>query len=363
MIKTINGWRALFALMIVLFHVGVTGLEEMTWAGVSFFLMASGFLLALKHPMEKADGAACRSFVWRHALKLFPLHWLTLAMWIVALAILGILVIKPLTLALNATLLHPWSLIHSIYYSYNKFSWFLGTLLFCYLCYPLLARWFMPLRLRFKALIVGALVVIEFVLLACLGGNDYYRTALYVFPPVRIIDFIIGMALASACPVIKGARFLGKSENGTDAELVSVALLSLVVMVYQSSSWLLPWGDVLLWWLPVAVILAVCLIYDKREGFIGKFLSSRSLQWLGDISFEIYMLQGIAALLFNYLVAPLLGHLGFGHPSPFDRPGSTDLFSISPYALIAWFILPINILLAWIVNRLFTRPLRRLLSR
>lgn len=40
MIKTINGWRAVFALMIVLFHVGATSLEEMTWAGVTFFLMA-----------------------------------------------------------------------------------------------------------------------------------------------------------------------------------------------------------------------------------------------------------------------------------------------------------------------------------
>ena len=47
MIKAINGWRAVFAMMIVLFHVGVTGLEEMTWAGVTFFLMASGFLLAI----------------------------------------------------------------------------------------------------------------------------------------------------------------------------------------------------------------------------------------------------------------------------------------------------------------------------
>ena len=35
MIKTINGWRALFALMIVVFHVGATSFEEMTWAGVT----------------------------------------------------------------------------------------------------------------------------------------------------------------------------------------------------------------------------------------------------------------------------------------------------------------------------------------
>lgn len=363
MIKTINGWRAVFALMIVLFHVGVAGLEEMTWAGVSFFLMASGFLLALKYPMDKCDGPACRSFVWRHALKLYPLHWLTLALWLVAMAMLGHLTIKPFTLALNATLLHLWSLIHSIYYSYNKFSWFLGALLFCYLCYPLLARWFTPLALRRKALIVAALVVIEFVLLAFLGRNDYYRTALYVFPPMRIVDFIIGMTLASACPGVKKLRVVGKSKDGTDIELIAIALLSLVVMLYRSAPGLLPWGDTLLWWVPVALILVACFIYDKREGFVGKFLASKPMQWLGNISFEIYMLQGIAALIFNYLVAPLLVNIGFGHPSPFDSAASTDLFSIDPYTLIAWFILPIDILLAWLVNRLFTRPLRRLLSK
>ena len=359
MIKTINGWRAVFALMIVLFHVGVKGLEEMTWAGVSFFLMASGFLLALKHPMAQANGAETRRFMWRHALKLYPLHWLTLALWIGAMAVLGTLTIKPLTLSLNAALLHPWSLIHAIYYSYNNFSWFLGALLFCYLCYPLLARWYMPMRPLVKCLIVGGLIVADIVLLAVNGSNDYYRTALYVFPPVRLIDFIIGMTLASACPIIKTLPIVAKSKSGIDAELVTLALLSLTVMTYRAYPFLLPWGDSLLWWLPVALILAVCLCYDKREGFIGKTLSSRLFQWLGSISFEIFMLQGIAALVFNYLVAPLLGHIGFGHPSPFDTATQRDLFSIDPYSLIAWFILPIDILLAWIVNRLFTRPLRR----
>ena len=74
MIKTINGWRAVFALMIVLFHVGVAGLEEMTWAGVSFFFMASGFLLAMKYPVERLDSEGYGRFAWRHAAKLFPLH-------------------------------------------------------------------------------------------------------------------------------------------------------------------------------------------------------------------------------------------------------------------------------------------------
>lgn len=359
MIKTINGWRAVFALMIVLFHVGVTGLEEMTWAGVCFFFMASGFLLSLKHPFEQLDGTSYRRFAWRHAAKLYPLHWLTLAMWIVALALLGMLVIKPLALALNITLLQSWSLTHAIYFSYNKFSWFLSTLLFCYLCYPLLAHWFTPLRLRYKALILAAAAVIVIAVLA--GSNDYWRTALYTFPPVRIIDFAIGMTLASMLPHFKSTKLFGKEKNGTDAELVTIAVLSAVICIFRTSSkTLLPWSDAILWWLPVALILVVSILYDRREGFIGKILSSRPLQWLGNISFEIFMLQGIAALIYNYLFAPALAHIGVQRVYDYV---AADLFGASAPGLIVWLILPIDILLAWAVNRLFTRPISKAITK
>ena len=358
MIKTINGWRALFALMIVVFHVGATSFEEMTWAGVTFFFMASGFLLAMKHPFKQLDGASWRRFAWNHAVKLFPLHWLTLALWLVAMALLGLLVIKPLALTLNATLLHSWSLTHSIYFSYNKFSWFLSTLLFCYLCYPLLARWFAPLRLRHKGIILIVLAIIDFIVLA--GTDDYGRTALYVFPPVRLIDFAIGITLAHVCQWLKGSRVLGKSANGTDAELVAVALLSVMVMTCQSYDSLLPWTDAILWWLPIAAILVACRLYDRREGFIGKILASKPLQRLGDISFEIFMLQGIAALVYNYWIAPVMAHLGVQYVY---NEVAADLLGTSAPELIVWLILPVDILLAWAVNRLFTRPVTRLLRR
>ena len=356
MIKAINGWRGVFALMIVLFHVGVTGLEEMTWAGVSFFLMASGMLLAMRYPVNKVGGG-CR-FAWRHALKLFPLHWFTLVLWLVVTALVGTLAVKPVTLALNALLLQSWSLVHSIYFSCNRFAWFLSTLLFCYLCFPLLARWFMPLRLRHKAVILAVLTVIDIAVLAVGYDDAYWRTALYVFPPVRLIDFMIGMTLAHACRLFKGFSLFGKSDNGTDAELVAVALLSAVVMTFRAYAWLLPWSDAIIWWLPVGLILMVSVAYNRREGFVGKFLSSKPLQWLGDISFEIFMLQGVAALAYNYLLDPVLAH--FNVPAMMDAVARD--FGFASAIPIAWFILPIVILMAWLVNRLFTRPVRRLMG-
>lgn len=358
MIKTINGWRAVFALMIVLFHVGAASFEEMTWAGVTFFLMASGFLLATKYPFEQLDAPSYRRFAWNHATKLFPLHWLTLALWMIVMAILGLLTLKPLTLALNATLLHSWSLIHAIYFSFNKFSWFLSTLLFCYLCYPLLARWFMPLRLRIKGVILIVPAIILIIVLA--GTDDYSRTALYVFPPVRLVDFVIGMVLAGICMGTKKPKVLGKSENGTDAELVAIALLSVMVMTFRAYPSVLPWSDAILWWIPIAMILVTSFYYNKREGFIGKILASKPLQWLGDISFEIFMLQGLAALAYNYWLAPVLAHIGVQDGY---NMVANDLLGASAPGLIVWLILPIDILMAWAVNRLFTRPVTRLLRR
>ena len=106
--------------------------------------------------------------------------------------------------------------------------------------------------------------------------------------------------------------------------------------------------------------LLTCHLYDKREGFVGKTLASKPMQWLGGISFEIFMLQGLAALVYNYWVAPALGHFGVTGVLDMVCHDLTGNMSLNHLAL---FILPIDILLAWLVNRLFTRPVARLLRR
>lgn len=356
MIKSVNGWRAIFALIIVLFHVGISGLEELTWAGVAFFFMASGFLLRLKYPFTQFSRGEYSRFAWHHALKLYPLHWLALALLLLAMALVGTLVIKPGVLALDVALLQSWSMQLSVYYSYNPFAWFLSTLLFCYLCYPLLAKWFSPMRLHTKGIILIVLAIIDIVVL---GFTDFYgRTALYVFPLVRLIDFMIGMTLADALSGAKQFRVIGKSNNGTDLELIAIAALSVMVMTYRAYPFITPWCDAVIWWLPVMIILLTCWLYNGREGFIGKLLVSRPLQWLGGISFELFILQSLGPIIYNYLVEPVLWHFGI---IDFANMVSNDLCGSDIY-LLHVFILPIDILIAWLVNRLFTRPLHRLLA-
>lgn len=361
MIKTINGWRTIFALIIVLYHMGIDRFVLMP-AGVFFFFMASGLLMQMRHPFNQLDKESYKKFALRSAIKIYPLHWFTLVLLMVVLALTGQLTIDPLALTLNATLLHSWSLHHHIYFSYNQFSWFLSALLFCYLCFPLLSRWFMPLRLKHQLLIVGALSIACFV--PMIFTDELGFIAVTVFPPFRIIGFILGMMLVQVLPHLKRVKFLNGEGSAADVELASLALLSALALYVESDSQgMYRISEMCLWWIPVTILLLVCVHYNKREGLWGKILASRPMQWVSGIAFEFFMLQRVAALAFNYFVVPVLFHMGMGHPSPFAQPGDFDLAGIDPYSLLPWFVVPIDLLLSWIVNRLFTRPVNKWLLK
>ena len=44
-IKPIVSWRGIFAISIVCFHFAMHAFDQMTYAGVTFFFMLSGFLV------------------------------------------------------------------------------------------------------------------------------------------------------------------------------------------------------------------------------------------------------------------------------------------------------------------------------
>ena len=362
MIKTINGWRTIFATIIVLYHMGVDRFVLMP-AGVFFFFMASGMLMQMKHPFHSLDMRSYKKFALRSAIKIYPLHWFTLALLLLVLYLTGQLVIDPLALTLNFTLLHSWSMCHHIYFSYNQFSWFLSALLFCYLCFPLLSRWFMPLRLRHQLMLVAALTVV--CLTVMLLTDELGFIAMTVFPPFRIIGFVLGMMLVEVLPLLKRMSFLNNDEgNGTDAELVALSFLSaLTMMVEDNSEGFYRLSEMCLWWIPVTILLLVCVHYNKREGVWGKVLASKPMQWISGVAFEFFMLQRVAAIAFTYFMVPLLVHIGFGQPSTSALADFLDLGSINPYSLLPWLVVPIDLLMSWLVNRLFTRPVKKLLLR
>ena len=135
-------------------------------------------------------------------------------------------------------------------------------------------------------------------------------------------------------------------KQATFIEMGALLLLAIVITVNVATTWIRPWEDVIIWLLPQGAVLVALALTAGREGALGRVLLWRPLQWLGGISFEMFVLQFVAFHLFNYVISPFAGHFGW------------DI-----YARLPWLVLPVLMLLSWAVNRLFTRPVTAFFKR
>ena len=338
MIKTINSWRGLMALAVVLFHCDVAWIYNVAVSGVTFFFLSSAFLLAMRHPFQRLEPRAYCRFVAGHALRLYPLHWLGLALLILIASTLYVAHIDWSATALSALLLHAWSPVHDVHYGLNPVAWYMSALLFCYCIYPLVMRWLGRCRLRYKLILGIALAVILGAIMLPLDIPG--REAVFVNPLSHVVDLVVGITLFHLYRVLRERWPRVGYHTATFIEVMVLLLLAGFIAVNMTKTWLRPWEDDVLWLLPQGALLTALAWLNGQEGAIGRVLLSRPLQWLGSISFEVFVLQFVAFRLFGFVVAPAAGHLGW------------DI-----YDQYAWMVMALLLPLAWAVNRLFTRPL------
>lgn len=344
MIKTINSWRGLMAVTVVLFHAGVDWMWNIAVTGVTFFFISSAFLLSMRHPFERLRAKEWGRFVLSHALRLYPLHWLALAALIVITLLFHTSPVDWTAAGLSAALVQAWSPVHDIHYGLNPGAWYLSALLFCYAIYPFVAHWIGRWRLWAQAVLILVLAIVLARVLLPLDIPG--REAVFVNPLSHVLDVVVGVALFHVYRLLK-ARFprIGFG-MATLIEVGALLLLALAIGVNMLTTWIKPWEDVLDWLLPQGAILVALALLDRQEGLIGRLLLWRPLQWLGSISFEVYVLQFVAFLIFNYMLAPVLGHFGWQVSN-----------------LLSWFALVVLLPLSWLVNRYFTRPLGAYLKK
>lgn len=325
------------AVAVVLFHCGVGWSYNVAVSGVTFFFISSTFLLARRHRFDVLTGDGYGRFVLDHAMRLYPLHWLGLAMLIAISLLFGTRTIDWGATTLSALLLHSWSPVHDVHYGLNPVAWYMCALLFCYIIYPLMAHWLWPWRLRYKVLLALVLALLLGTILYPL--NIPQREAVFVNPLSHVLDVTVGLTLFHLFGILQSRWPRLDRRAASLIECGALALLAAVIAVNVCTTWIRPWEDVIIWLLPQGAVLLALALTAHREGIVGRALLCRPLQWLGSISFEIFVLQFVAFHLFNYAVAPVIGHWGW---DVYDR--------------LPWFALPLLIVLSWVVNRWFTRP-------
>lgn len=162
--------------------------------GVSFFFILSGFVLTWSH----RPGDASLAFYRRRLARIGPLHVATWALMLVTLAAIAELP-GPGATAASLGLVVPWIPQYTHIPPVNSPSWSLGCELFFYLLFPVLLWGLLRLRRRGRlglavALALGVLLV---AVAARPDQPDTLRAwGLYYFPPVRLLEFVLGMVLA-----------------------------------------------------------------------------------------------------------------------------------------------------------------------
>jgi len=303
-LPTLTGMRWVAAFLVFIYHSGTRHLFQNSgvgnsfatvtgkagWTGVSFFFVLSGFVLT----WSARPGVSLPAFWRRRLVKIYPNHVVT---WIAALGLIlwnGPVLAGPvLWPAAFATLLlvQAWVPDPNFFTSINGVTWSLSCEVLFYLMFPLwliLVRRIAPPRLWCWA---GAIIVLIFCapLFAQLlpdkpqlpwkALSTYQYWFVYIFPPVRMLEFVLGMVMARA---VEEERRWVKLSMGQASVLCCLGYIGALYAPFL-------FGIAAMTVLPIALVIAAGAEADIRGD--QSFLRHRIMVWLGEISFAFYLVH------------------------------------------------------------------------
>ena len=206
-------------------------------------------------------------------------------------------------------LIHGW--IPDIKYTYagNSVSWFLSSMLFCYVMAPFIIR--MALKYLKKMILLFVLILaIYFIIILYIPTNriGYYAC---IFPLSRLLDFSIGVLLFPLMYIFPYNCNQTNNISTTRKTILTIleALSFLLVWIAMIFSAIVPpqYERASLYWIPSISIILVFATFGPRGGYISEVLNKKWMSSMGAYSFPIYMIHFIAIRYYR----PLIAHLGF----------------------------------------------------
>ncbi len=325
MIKSLNALRAVAAVVIIMYHTWSGTLATEACMAMIMMMALSGMVNAMHQPSPMGYGR----WIAARLRRILPLHWLTLAAMVAGGAGVG------WPLLLNALLLHAWVPSLGVCYGYNTMSWFLSALLPCYLLLPWLCRALGRVPVKAQVAALAALLVAEGAWLLTLPAGGFAVWAAYVAPPVQLVNFAAGVVACNVWRALPPVRV--SARRASAIELAIFAVLAALAWITHTGPLPARLGPPYsLWALLVAMVAFAAL--SRSGGVLTRLLSSRPMQWLGGISFEMFMLHGMACAAVLAAV-PRLAAL--------------------PWGLQAAVCLPAVAAVSWVVNRILNSLIYR----
>lgn len=296
-LDSLTGLRFLAAALVVVVHVGyffrdprITHALERGGSGVTFFFVLSGFVLT----WTARPTVTTRGFFRRRFARVYPSHLLS---WAVAVALLFLLSATGYIetyhpsgpgLLTAVLLVQSWIPDPSYYYAGNGVSWSLSCEAFFYALFPLLLAGSTKLGPRGRAWGIGMCLGSVLLLHVAVAPSTEMGLWLTKFlPPVRLLEFLVGILLAQA--MLAGWRpRAGLPVAG------GLTLLALGAAVLLPARFTLPLT------LPAYAFLICTSAASDLAGLRGP-LNHRVAVKLGEWSFALYLVH-------MFWIQPLLSH-------------------------------------------------------
>lgn len=349
MINSLQSLRGIFAIMIFLSHFTVNSDGARAFypggtMGVEFFIMLSGFVMCAGYEkIVELNRISYKNFMLRRLIRLFPLHLLCLILWMVVFNNYSL----KLGLLANVLMIQAWVPLEGVYYGYNTPSWCLGVFMFLYAVFPMIISFYYH-NSRRAIKVLGGFIIIFIAYIMIIPTTDVAMEVWLsrILPPVRLVDFAIGMALWQIYRRIKDHSLVNRlcslsigCKTGIEISVIALYALGAFLSTCVSAKW----SSELVWWVPTVCAIMLFSLTDGKGGWFGRVLVSKPLVVFGNASFCFYLLH-----------VPVIAAV--------NRFANHFAWVLSPIAML-WITLAAGIILSLAVNRYFDQPLGHRLRR
>lgn len=286
--STLDSFRGLAAICVVLFHMRLSILLpestfiEHSWIFVEFFFILSGFVLTYSYGARK--DLAFKQFIIGRTFRLFPLHYAVFLV-VILLELFSLWASNygirfhnaPLEgrnsisqILPNLLLLQSW-LPFANNLSFNAPSWSLSVEYYVYIIFfcTLLAKG------QFRALIWMLLSITAFLLIVLTGIAKYQGV-------LRGLGCFFSGALCYLLYKCSRKRLFQSSPLVFSVlELASLAACIYIVLEANESKVVIA----------SLVFISTIFIFSFEKGLVSTLLKARLFQWLGKLSYSIYMVH------------------------------------------------------------------------
>lgn len=327
-IDALTGLRGIAALWVLAYHAG---LSAAGYLGVDLFFVLSGFIIAYNYADAglAADGPRYREFLWRRLARIYPVYLAALLLTLAAVAALTPWEVS-LRKSAHFTVEGFWASVFMVQAwtvpvprLWNVPGWSVSAEWAAYLAFPLLAA---RVR-RVESMRTTVLAIVLLYALLALAMNLLSLRATLSYGLVRIAAGFTAGVLLHRLWMLRGAP---RDADGARPVLALVLLVGGATVLESSVA---KYAAAV--WLP---ILACAVVYGLASSR-SRWLCAPLAQWLGRISFSLYMVHWPIVQLY--------------------RRGAESFPHAPSRALVTLAAIVSSILVGWLMYRFVEEPSRR----